>query len=287
VKKKSNRSLTNKSSLPQIRHSKSIDNLLLNLKSGGVFGYPLAFSLTTEEKFDIPKRKIPIALDLLLTLIEARKNEIEGDILVDSDYNSQKVIQYSEQFENGDFRIARDESVSVLCGLFKSYLRKLPEPLIPNLHYKTFIEIVTKHKNDPEEAIQGIKTLTRVQPEVNIIVTHRILIFLNNLTKSWWTSEEHEQKIRNEFVHYILRPRLGSIEQSGFNLPVGKELKKLMETYTFLVDNVYQIYGVLEDDGSTIFSDSYSDNLIIKKKRRTFTYEYSKSFWIKNTLFWQ
>jgi len=121
-----------------------------------------------------------------------------------------------------------------------------------------------KTESDPDEAMQEIKKLTRIQPEVNIVATHRILTFLNNLSKSFfWTSVENQVKIRDEFVHYILRSKIGSIE-SGFSMPTGKELKKLMDTYTFLVEHVYEIYGVLDDDG-TLFLDSESDQLIIKK----------------------
>jgi len=267
VKKKSGNALNiKKSNQPYLlKHSKSIDNLLLNTKVGGVFGVPLAFSLTTEENLDIPKRKIPLTLDLLLTLIENKESEIEGDILVDADLNSPKVLNYIEKFEDGDFRVPKEESATVLCGLLKTFLRKLPEPLIPNIHYKRFIDIIKKHNDDTEEIIKELKTLLKVQAEVNVIATHRILLFLNKLTKSWFTSQEHESKIRNEFVHYILRPRLGSIE-SGYNISSSKEMKRVMVVYDFLVEHVYEIYGVIEDhDGIRQIFLTMSDKLLIKK----------------------
>jgi len=143
---------------------------------------------------------------------------------------------------------------------------------VPILHYKVFIDIVKKHKNDPDEAINELKTILKVQPEVNIIATHRILLFLNNLSKSWWTSQEHEGKIRNEFVHYILRSRIGSIE-SGSNILTTKELKKIFMVYDFLVEHVYFIYGVIEDDGTSQLFLNCDEKLLIKKediqKKRT------------------
>jgi len=118
---------------------------------------------------------------------------------------------------------------------------------------------------DTEEIIKELKTLLKVQAEVNVIATHRILLFLNKLTKSWFTSQEHESKIRNEFVHYILRPRLGSIE-SGYNISSSKEMKRVMVVYDFLVEHVYEIYGVIEDhDGIRQIFLTMSDKLLIKK----------------------
>jgi len=125
--------------------------------------------------------------------------------------------------------------------------------------------LLKKHNDDTEEIIKELKTLLKVQAEVNVIATHRILLFLNKLTKSWFTSQEHESKIRNEFVHYILRPRLGSIE-SGYNISSSKEMKRVMVVYDFLVEHVYEIYGVIEDhDGIRQIFLTMSDKLLIKK----------------------
>jgi len=89
-------------------------------------------------------------------------------------------------------------------------------------------------------------------------------LFLNVLSKSWWTSEEHERKIRNEFVHYILRPRLGSIE-SGYNIPTTRELKRIFSVYDFLIEHVYEIYGIIEDDGTSQMFLTNNEKLLISK----------------------
>jgi len=64
-----------------------------------------------------------------------------------------------------------------------------------------------------------------------------------------------------------LRPRLGSIE-SGYNITTTKELKRIFNVYDFLVENVYAIYGVIEDDGTSQIFLTCSEKLLLKKEEQ-------------------
>eukprot|EP01130_Rhizamoeba_saxonica_P002608 TRINITY_DN1237_c0_g1_i4.p1 TRINITY_DN1237_c0_g1~~TRINITY_DN1237_c0_g1_i4.p1 ORF type:complete len:458 (-),score=118.84 TRINITY_DN1237_c0_g1_i4:1924-3297(-) len=244
-------------SLLGIRSSGSSANLLIPQldftylgDTNHVFGVPLEEAVADEEReysSTLPLRRIPLCLDLTVTLLHNRQAELNGEILVEASPSQTRVIDISHKMESGDFRLSPDEDISVLCGLLKLYLRKLPEPLIPVEHYKLFLNEVKNEKKPT--AIKNIKKSLQSQPKVNVLATQRVLTLLSLVVGSWWTEEEQVAIIAKEFAWYFLRDKRQNLEEYEVS---AKHEKKAITTTMFLINNCVDIYGIFDNEPSKV-----------------------------------
>eukprot|EP01129_Flabellula_baltica_P006529 TRINITY_DN2457_c0_g1_i2.p1 TRINITY_DN2457_c0_g1~~TRINITY_DN2457_c0_g1_i2.p1 ORF type:complete len:439 (-),score=97.87 TRINITY_DN2457_c0_g1_i2:624-1940(-) len=256
---------------------RSVDDLILDFGvSTSVFNVPLASTINRESNlYNIPDLKIPLTLDVILSHLENIDKEIEGEILIDADVANTKVIAIAEQFDEGNFHISRGEEPSVLCGLLKMYLQNLPEPLVPISEYKTFIDQARQvKKRGADKICLEMKMLLRIQPDVNIISSQRVLLFLSKMIGSWWTDNSQAEIIAKEFAPYFLRPKLGTVDEVEIT---PKDTKKIINTFKFLVEHVLSIYGKYDDEGRHDIYLSISHPKLLSTPRDTANPEDTKT----------
>lgn len=80
----------------------------------------------------------------------------------------------------------------VISSLLKSFLRKLPDPLLTSEHYQEFINAAADP--DPDKALEKIKALIQDLPEINYETLRFLICHLRKVADH---SEKNRMETRN------------------------------------------------------------------------------------------
>jgi len=109
--------------------------------------------------------------------------------------------------------------VNDTAGVFKQYLRSLPEPLIPFAHYKAFLQVcIQYHARDPQRIIE-VKKLIAQLPRVNTHLLSYLMFFLNELIKNEEFTKMNANNLAIVFAPNLLRPEVETSESMLTEMP--------------------------------------------------------------------
>ncbi|KAK3588177.1 hypothetical protein CHS0354_012242 [Potamilus streckersoni] len=135
----------------------------------GMFGVPLEYCTPSPNN-----EYVPLIVDLCIQIVEAKGLEMTGVYRIPG--NKAAVTTIQEEVNKGVDKMNLDHEkwsdVNVISSLLKSFFRTLPEPLIPDELYQSFID--ANRMQDTERRMLKIKRLLHELPEHNF-ETFRIL----------------------------------------------------------------------------------------------------------------
>ncbi|KAL3831347.1 hypothetical protein ACJMK2_023105 [Sinanodonta woodiana] len=135
----------------------------------GMFGVPLEYCTPSPNN-----EYVPLIVDLCIQIVEAKGLEMTGVYRIPG--NKAAVTAIQEEVNKGVDKMNLDHEkwsdVNVISSLLKSFFRTLPEPLIPDELYQSFID--ANRIQDTERRMLKIKRLLHELPEHNF-ETFRIL----------------------------------------------------------------------------------------------------------------
>ncbi|KAL7715175.1 Rho-GAP domain-containing protein [Entamoeba marina] len=150
-----------------------------------VFGTNLDVIMSYQEK-RFPNVSIPIIFILLKdTLIKLDAEHREGVFRIPG--TQEEVDGYKQLFNQGKYSIYVECNPNTLAGMFKLFLRELPEPVIPVAFYDNFVDEddVVTFENNPQLMVDLLEKI----PEVHRCMFIYIIDFLQCLA-------EHEEETK-------------------------------------------------------------------------------------------
>eukprot|EP01089_Gocevia_fonbrunei_P015136 TRINITY_DN4343_c0_g1_i3.p1 TRINITY_DN4343_c0_g1~~TRINITY_DN4343_c0_g1_i3.p1 ORF type:complete len:512 (-),score=68.88 TRINITY_DN4343_c0_g1_i3:64-1599(-) len=207
--------------LPSKKNSQDQDNLVISVPSGyrnilekGIFMVPLG-------KLSDHNCKIPLFVEQVCLHIE--QNYLDQEGIFRRGASTDEVKRIRDTINNGvvvDFWTITD--CHVICSLLKLYLRELPDPLLTNDLYSTFLDKGKQaQKMEPDELIRIYKELINKLPSVNKFTLKRILIMLNKVVDKSQQNKMDASNLGKVFGQCLLRP----IESNIQSEPKKKEKK--------------------------------------------------------------
>jgi hypothetical protein len=109
--------------------------------------------------------------------------------------------------------------VNDTAGVFKQYLRSLPEPLIPFAHYKAFLQVCVQYQARDPQRIVEVKKLIDQLPRVNTHLLSYLMFFLNALIKNEEFTKMNANNLAIVFAPNLLRPEVETSESMLTEMP--------------------------------------------------------------------
>ncbi|EKE39525.1 hypothetical protein ENUP19_0284G0070 [Entamoeba nuttalli] len=143
-----------------------------------VFGVSLE-TVMSYQKEKYPDVSVPIIFLLMRDTVIALKGETtEGIFRIPG--KQEEIDGYKELFNQGKYEIYKECSCHTIAGLFKSFVRELPSPVIPLNCYDKFVDEQTV--DDIENDVSKIQPLLDCLPPINKAMTIFIINFLQRIS---------------------------------------------------------------------------------------------------------
>jgi len=187
-----------------------------------IFEVPLAEALR-REKTDVPKVLISSTEYLRKKGLD---DNVEGIFRISG--SADKINQMKEEFDKGHtvdlYQIPNPHTVS---GLFKLYLRSLPEPLLTYEQYDDFLE--AGDIGETTERVEKFKALIGKLPRENIKVVSFIFLFLAEIEAQSAKNKMSAENLSIVFAPIMLKRREESKgPETIFEMPKANKTVKLL-----------------------------------------------------------
>jgi len=186
-----------------------------------IFEVPLAEALK-REKTDVPK----VLINTTEYLRKKGLDEIEGVFRISG--SADKINQMKEEIDKGHsvdlYQIPNPHTVS---GLYKLYLRSLPEPLLTYELYDEFLE--AGDITDTNERNEKFKALLKKLPRENSKVVAHIFLFLSEIEQHNSKNKMSAENLSIVFAPIMLKKNEDSKgPEAIFEMPKANKSVKLL-----------------------------------------------------------
>ncbi|XP_077870541.1 rho GTPase-activating protein 24-like [Saccoglossus kowalevskii] len=193
---------------------------------GGVFGQSLTDILTTESVTST--KVIPNIIEQCVTFLREKGLEEEGIFRLAG--RSALVKELQEAYDTGqkpDF-YEQNADVHSVASLLKSYLRHLPEPVIPWVNYDLILvalrQLSTDYKNGREELIRQLAFL----PRCNYNVLKYLCEFLHDVQIHKDKNKMDLKNLATVFGPNIFRPKVDKTDSIMENASLSQKLMHML-----------------------------------------------------------
>jgi hypothetical protein len=129
--------------------------------------------------------------------------------------------------------------VNDTAGVFKQYLRKLPEPLIPYDQYKAFMRVAAEHKPQTPKRCEQLRELLGTLPKHSFALLRHLCVFLVRVATNSAVNKMTSDNIAIVFAPNLLRPK----EETATSMMV--EMPLSIGVINTFIDQFDDIFGVL------------------------------------------
>lgn len=181
---------------------------------------------------------IPKVLETACSQLEVKGGEVEGIFRVPGSQNriNEMAAMYEVGGDEADAISLEQESTHDVGGLFKLFLRRLPEPLCTFELYSTFVDVQEKGLGDVEWVNQ-VKQLLGVLPDLNYRIFIRLLPFFHHLTTLSGTNKMNPENLSIVFAPTLFYSRDRSPEAMlQDSVTVGKLLTAMIVHHEELIE---------------------------------------------------
>jgi len=112
------------------------------------------------------------------------------------------------------------EDVHDVAGVFKLYLRMLPEPLIPYEQYSSFIKSANSHQQKDPKRCQDFKELISKIPKENLSLLRYLCQFLKNVASLSDVNKMTTDNLAIVFAPNLIRPQVDTPQSMLTEMPV-------------------------------------------------------------------
>lgn len=195
-------------------------------EAGASIGVPLAQCPVSEKN-----KLIPLIMERCTEIVETRGLHIIGIYRIPG--NTAAITALTEQVNRGfDEQTLADpkwDDVNVVSSLLKSFLRRLPEALLPNDMYAHFIEADTE---SGQKRLVALKTLIENLPSQSYATLKHLMCHLNLVSRNCDTNLMEPKNLAIIFGPSVVRTSNETLET------VVKDMKHQCRIVEALVSNV-------------------------------------------------
>lgn len=195
-------------------------------EAGASIGVPLAQCPVSEKN-----KLIPLIIERCTEIVETRGLHIIGIYRIPG--NTAAITALTEQVNRGfDEQTLADpkwDDVNVVSSLLKSFLRRLPEALLPNDMYAHFIEA---DKETGQKRLVALKTLIENLPSQSYATLKHLMCHLNLVSRNCDTNLMEPKNLAIIFGPSVVRTSNETLET------VVKDMKHQCRIVEALVSNV-------------------------------------------------
>ncbi|XP_067650553.1 rho GTPase-activating protein 23-like isoform X1 [Haliotis asinina] len=165
-----------------------------------------AFGVPLDQCMPSPHNEyVPLIVELCTRIVEARGLEVVGVYRVPG--NSVAVQNMQEELNKGIENVNIDNEkwldVNVISSLLKAFFRKLPEPLVTNKCYASFIE--ANRISDPEKRMLKLKRRLHTLPEHHFETFKRMAEHLNRVAAYGHINKMNAKNLATMFGPTLIR----------------------------------------------------------------------------------
>lgn len=176
-----------------------------NISNYTYFGQPL-------ESICDPTTLVPAFLDKCIEFVENTGMQLEGIYRVNGNSADIHLIEQKVE-ENPNLELAElGVGVHAVTGAFKSFLKLLPEPIIPGAYQSSFHDAMVHP--DANSRLARLKQLLQDIPPHNLAVFKRIMFHLNRVTEFSKDNLMESRNIALVLFPTIIRPDFTRLEMS-------------------------------------------------------------------------
>ncbi|GAB1603437.1 rho GTPase-activating protein 21-A-like isoform X5 [Argonauta hians] len=167
-------------------------------EASGSFGVHL--ELCTPSPY---KESIPFVIDLCTSIVETRGLKVVGVYRIPG--NKLVISNMQEEFNKGLDHVNQEnekwQDVNVISSLLKSFFQKLPEPLVTNELYQSFI--MANQIENPQSRMQTLKRIIHQLPDVHFETFRHLALHLRKVA-----DHSHINKMCARNLAIVLGPTL-------------------------------------------------------------------------------
>ncbi|WFD34570.1 rho GTPase-activating protein [Malassezia cuniculi] len=190
--------------------------------SGPVFGMSLN---------DLQRRdglSVPLAIERLLAEVERRGLNEQGIYRLSGSRHSVEILRATLDTTAPEMLLLNRVDIHVITSAVKLWLRELPEPVVPFIHYRELLE--TEKISDADERVAAIRKLVMQFPRNHFRVLRRLVAHLSLVTMCRKKNLMAPHNIGLVFSSTLLNPAPGSssIAEGLTNLGRAAHVVKIM-----------------------------------------------------------
>jgi len=193
-----------------------------------IFGVPLKTLLERDTNQGLPIPKI--SKELMDYLVEKAISQ-EGIFRIPGVANT--IDEYKYRMDKGEVVNIREENdCHTIAGLFKLFIRNLPEPLLTFALYNDFLAL--QDVNDSKEKLNQVILLISKLPQENYILLKELLQFLKLIS-----SNSSQNKMTDSNLAIVFGPNLLSTSNDLLDVMRSVQTPKVLQ---YMIENVDDIF---------------------------------------------
>lgn len=191
---------------------------------------PTMFGRSLENQLKIEGSVLPQVIAMCVSCVDAHGLEVEGIYRISGSASQVRVLV--DEFENGSIRMEHLTSDLFACtSVLKTYLHRLPEPVIPGTQYEELLEAEKIEKE--EEKIERVVEVMKTLHPAHLSVFRFLIAHLGRVCKH---AEKNLMNSKN--VSTVFAPTLMRDKVNRFDL---QHATKKSTALQFMLDNVDKI----------------------------------------------
>jgi hypothetical protein len=165
--------------------------------------------------------------------------------------NNDEIEAMKKKFQNGEEVEFKD--LHDVAGVFKLYLRKLPEPLIPFDLYPSFMKVAAQYKAGNEKRTEEFEALLQKLPKDNFSLMKALCLFLVNVASYKDVNKMTSDNLAIVFAPNLLRPK----EETPQSMMV--EMPMTIGVIKEFIDEYETIFGPIPENANAGASGGSSE----------------------------